>query len=119
LLELAGKFGLAWGTMQKVAWLGLLVLGLTAGCAAPTIRDGRGPSEICEVHHTIMQEMVVPAPLDNTPLPQAYVADGIRYFPHGTPEFKPSHHDKLVIYICDECVRAQEAWKRAHPGVVP
>jgi hypothetical protein len=116
VLDLGGQLGLARAMMRKFFAVALLALGLTSGCT--DIRDARGPSEYCEVHHTYMQGTVVPAPRDNTPLPPEYVEAGLRLFPHGIPEYHPSSRHKLVIYICDGCVRAQEEWKRLHPGVV-
>jgi hypothetical protein len=102
--------------MRRKAVLWLVALVLAAGCTS--IRDGRGPTDICEVHNTIMHEEVVPAPRDNDPLPAEYVEAGLRLFPHAWPKYHPSHGDKVVVYICDECVRAQEEWMRLHPGVV-
>jgi hypothetical protein len=102
--------------MRKIFAVGLLALGLTSGCT--DIRDARGPSEYCEVHHTLMQQMIVGAPRDNVPLPAEYVQTGLQFFPHGLPDYHPSSRHKLMIYVCDGCVRAQKEWKRLHPGVV-
>jgi hypothetical protein len=116
VLDLGGRMGLARAMMRKILAVGLLALGLTSGCT--DIRDARGSSEFCEVHHTLMQQMIVGAPRDNVPLPQEYVEAGLRFFPHGMPEYHASSRHKLVIYVCPDCVRAQEAWKRLNPGVV-
>ena len=97
-----------------------LVLGLIvcAGCDTP-IHDARGASELCEVHHTLMRSELVPAPKGNDPLPPDYVQAGLQFFPHAYPVYKPSKHDRLMIFICDDCVRAQMEWRRQHPGELP
>ena len=97
--------------------LGLFAAGVLAGCTS--LRDARGPSEICEVHHTFMRSVQVPGPKKGSLLPTEYVAVGVRMFPHCLPDFEPDKRHQVVIYVCDECVRAQRQWKLQHPGVVP
>jgi hypothetical protein len=46
--------------MQRTLILLSLAVGLFAGCTS--LRDARGPSEICEVHHAFMHAEEVPGP---------------------------------------------------------
>ncbi|MDB6016264.1 MAG: hypothetical protein JWR19_753 [Pedosphaera sp.] len=63
-----------------------------------------------------MNSVEVPGPKQSVPLANDYVEAGLRFFPHGYPDYVPSPRDHVVIYICDECVRAQQVWKSQHPN---
>lgn len=98
--------------MYRILTLVLLAVGIFTGCSS--VRDARGPSEICEVHHAFMHAVEVPGPKAAVQLDPAYVQAGVRYFPHCYPEYQPDRRHRVVIYLCDECVRLQNDWKRQH-----
>jgi hypothetical protein len=91
----------------------LLAMGLVlTGCYSTC--DGRGPSDMCEVHHMIMHAELV----KNRHLPQPdmdYMAARQQMFPHVEPFALPDQCDKCVVYLCEDCVKAEREWKRQHP----
>lgn len=94
--------------------LALFAAALLAGCATEKVCDARGESEICEIHHAIMETEVVKNKKE-WPMPsQAYLQARARYFRHAYPFLLPSSKDcpKCAVYICAECVRAEQEWKR-------
>ena len=103
-------------TMLKVLLPAVFFVALLSGCSSP-VRDARGQSEICEVHHAFMHAMTLPGPKSSIKLPDEYLAAEFRTFPHCMPDYPPDNRHKVLLYICDDCVRAQRAWKRDHPGV--
>src|SRR5665811_1101939 len=93
---------------------GLLAMALaSAGCH--TTCDGRGPSEICELHHSMMQTDTVKN--RNRPPPsQEYLQARVQSFRHSYPYVLPEQCDRCVVYVCPECVRLEKEWKQQHPG---
>ncbi len=105
--------------MLKNAIFAFAAITLLAGCHSAAVRDARGSSEICEIHHTFMRSIEIPGPKGKANLPPEYVAAGLREFPHCLPDYPPDRSLRIMIYACPECVRAQRAWKQQHPGVFP
>ncbi len=103
--------------MRKILAAALLTIGLLAGCTS--LRDARGPSEICEVHHAFMRSVELPGPKAGVQLPPEYIETGIKTFPHAMPDYLPDSRHRVMLFICDDCVRAQRVWKLQHPGAVP
>jgi hypothetical protein len=103
--------------MRKIFLAVPLIIGLFSGCTS--VRDARGQSEICEVHHSFMRAVTLPGPKSPIKLPEEYLAAEFKTFPHAMPDYPPDSRHKLILYICDDCVRAQRAWKHGHPGVMP
>lgn len=82
------------------------------GCKTQVV-DCRGPVDVCEIHHTFMRTEVVKN--RHRPLPsQEYVMARAHYFIHAEPFFLPEEAKKCAVYICDDCVRAEEQWKMQH-----
>ena len=90
----------------------LAVASLFFGCSAPTC-DGRGPSEICEIHHTMMGTVLVKR-TKTPPLTREYLEARAHLFIHSYPFALPEQCGSCVVYICDDCVRAEREWKRGH-----
>jgi hypothetical protein len=92
----------------------LMALGLAAtGCH--TTCDARGPSEYCEIHHTYMETRLI----INDPHPkpsQEYLEARAQSFIHSYPYFLPDKCEKVVVYVCPDCVRAEQEWRRRHPN---
>jgi hypothetical protein len=66
------------------------------------------------VHHTLMRTELV----KNRHLPPQtieYVMARQQGFPHTEPFALPDQCDKCVVYLCDDCVKAEKEWKRRHP----
>jgi hypothetical protein len=101
--------------MRLILNLGLLLGALVlAGCQSTC--DGRGPSDICEIHHTVMHAEIV----SNTKHPapsQAYLEARARGFVHAKPFYLPPQCDRCLVNICDDCVQAEQMWKQQHPGL--
>jgi hypothetical protein len=83
--------------MRKILALAALAVGLFTGCTS--LRDARGPSELCEVHHALMHTIQVPGPHGTVQLDRAYVEAGIKLFPHCYPDYPPDQRHQLVIYV--------------------
>ncbi len=45
---------------------------------------------------------------------QDYLEARVKFFPHAYPFLLPETKGKYVVYICDDCVRAEEIWKNRH-----
>src|SRR5450432_3502863 len=100
--------------MRSLLHSGLLAIMLVlTGCQ--TTCDGRGPSDICEIHHAFMHAEFV----SNTKQPppsQEYLQARSTSFIHARPFFLPAQCDKCLVNICDDCMRAEQLWKQQHPG---
>lgn len=92
----------------------LFAASLFAGCSS-TVLDARGPSEICEIHHTFMRTVEFEGrPAGDLP-DREYLAARTRLFRHSYPASLPRRfHTTYVIYLCDDCVRAEEKWRAEH-----
>jgi hypothetical protein len=101
--------------MRALLWFGLLAVMLALTGCANTTCDGRGPSEICGLHHGFMHEEMVSNP-HRPPASQEYLQARSLSFPHSYPFALPDQCDKCMVYICDDCVRAEREWRRQHPG---
>jgi hypothetical protein len=95
-------------------WLLAVALALP-GCATKNTCDGRGDSEICPVHHELMHAELVDNRKSWPQVTQEYMTVRAQHFPHAYPFWLPGQCDKCVVFICDDCVKAEEAWKRQHP----
>ena len=102
--------------MRIVILFGSFLILAVAGCTS--LSDARGPSEICEVHHAFMRAVEVPGPKGALPVTQEYLAAKAKLFPHTYLDFTPDTRNHWMIYICNDCVRAQAAWQKQHPGGV-
>ncbi len=92
-----------------VALLGIML----AGCQSEKVCDARGPDEICEIHHRMMQTVVVEN--EKKPLPsREYLQARSQGFIHSYPFLLPEGCKKCAVWICEDCVRAEEEWKRNH-----
>jgi hypothetical protein len=87
-----------------------------AGCTS--LSDARGPSEICEVHRSFMRSVEVPGPKSALPVTREYLEAKAKLFPHTYLDFTPDTRNHWMIYICDDCLKAQAAWLKQHPGAV-
>jgi len=100
--------------MRLSLWrvFGLLVLmavsPVFSGCKTP-VCDARGPSEECEIHHAFMESVEVPFVKRPEP-PMDYLQARIKYFPHAYPFALPEKCPKTMVYICDDCVKAEAEW---------
>src|SRR5579863_1931988 len=95
-----------------LVWLGA---GLLTGCSSTTyLCDARGPSDTCEIHHTLMRSVEIANNTSQTPPPGEYLEARIRSFVHSYPYFLPSQCRRCVIFLCDDCVRAEREWKQGH-----
>ncbi len=103
--------------MRNIILLGSFVILTLAGCTS--LKDARGPSEICEVHHTYMRSLNVPGPKGQLAVTMEYVEATKKLFPHTYLDYAPDDRHHWVIYVCDDCVRAKAAWERQHPESVP
>jgi hypothetical protein len=87
---------------------------LLTGCNSP-VCDGRGPSNICPIHHEYMRAEIVSN--RHLPMPsQDYMIARVQHFPHSYPFALPDQCGKCMLYICDDCVKAEKEWKLDHPG---
>jgi len=110
--------------MLRILFLATAVLGLSGCCC---LRDDRGPSNACEVHHVAMKSTTVPG-WGGCVLPSVTYADArAELFPHVYPDQvdSPWPWKRKRVYICDECLAAQNRWhnERArankHPQPTP
>jgi hypothetical protein len=93
------------GAMKRLMWI---ALALMIGCA----KDRRGPSSVCQVHHVQMRSVIIggfSATVDAGP---TYEDAHAKFFPNGCPSSSPK--ERIKIYMCDECVRAQREWLQIH-----
>ncbi len=99
----------------KLLCLSLLAVGLFTGCSTSYI-EARGESEICEIHHTFMRTEDISGMKQYDPPSREYLAARTRWFVHSYPFYLPfKPRTRFVIYICDDCVHAEQEWKRQHP----
>ena len=87
---------------------------LVTGCKS-TVCDGRGPSEMCEIHHELMEATEVDNPHMKKAPSQQYLQARVRGFIHSYPFALPEKCDKCVVWICQDCVNAEMQWKAMHP----
>lgn len=101
--------------MRKIICFGLLAVGLLTGCTT-SLMDARTPSEICEIHHTFMRTDELPGQKEINPPSEEYIRARLKGFVHSYPYYLPYRtRTKFVVYICDDCVQAEQAWKHQHP----
>jgi hypothetical protein len=92
----------------------LLASGLSTGCT--TWVDARGPSELCEVHHSAMRVEKFQGVGKTVAPTQQYIAARRKFFFHSYPFTLPRKWGRTyVIYICDDCVAAEKVWLKQHP----
>jgi hypothetical protein len=101
--------------MRKIIFLAILSLApIFAGCKSTTC-DARGPNEYCELHHQMMEEVMMDR--QNNPMPsQEYLKARVQGFRHSYPFLFPAKCDHCMFYVCPDCVRAEQEWVRRHPG---
>jgi hypothetical protein len=95
---------------------------LATGCKTGKVCDARGDMpDQCEIHNRIMRSEKFPNPHRTDPPPREYLAARYRYFRHAKPILigLPDDCKEVMVYMCDDCVRAEEQWKAAHPGLAP
>lgn len=85
---------------------------LITGCQTDKVCDARGPSEICEIHHTFMETDVVTNKKHWLMPTQEYLEARNRLFRHSRPFILPEQCKKCAVFVCEDCVRAEEEWKR-------
>jgi len=86
---------------------------LLTGCYSK-ICDLRGPLDVCQIHHEYMREALISNRHLAMPS-QEYLIARVQFFPHSYPFALPDQCDKTEVYICDDCVKAERAWRLAHP----
>lgn len=85
----------------------LIAVTLTGCCC---LHDARGPSNICEVHHTTMRSTTEPA-WGGCMLPTfPYAEARSKLFPNAGGDYIPSPWPwkRQRVSICDECLHAKE-----------
>lgn len=94
---------------------------LLCGCKTGKVCDARGDVDQCEIHHRIMRSEKFPNPHRTTPPSREYLEARMRYFRHAKPilYMLPDECKSCMVYICEDCERAEEQWRAAHPGVTP
>ena len=100
--------------MLRFAVIAVTLAGLTGCCC---VRDARGPSSDCEVHRTPMKTEVI-RDWGGCVLPTPPYAEARqKLFPHAYPDQLPSPWPwkRERIYVCPDCVRAQEEWEKHNP----
>jgi hypothetical protein len=102
--------------MRILSVICLAVVALFVGCTSDRKTcDGRGESEVCEVHHVMMQTVNVPNPRLKTQPSDQYLQDRLHGFPHSRPFALPKECKEAVVYICEQCFRTEELWRHQHP----
>lgn len=93
----------------------ILVLVLGEGCRTPGhVTDLRGASDVCAVHHVKMRSVQFPMG-SGCALPYAgYLEARDNCFPNAFPIWLNSQKDYCIIYVCDDCIRAEDVWKKSH-----
>src|SRR4030095_14388471 len=89
----------------------LLALILT-GCATRShISDVRTGSGDCEVHKITMRSVKVPSP-NGCVIPRpGWLQAREQGFPNSYPRWLNSKEDFCIVYVCDECVIAENHWR--------
>jgi hypothetical protein len=91
----------------------LLAMGLLiTGCY--TVCDDRGPSKTCEIHHVEMHAKVVTNHGPTFPPTKEYFGARPALFAHTYPVILPDQCKRYIVYLCDDCVRAEQEWKKQH-----
>jgi len=96
--------------MLRVLCLATALAGLSGCCC---LRDERGLSNICEVHPVAMKTTTVPG-WGGCVLPTTTYAEArSKLFPNTYPDQlnSPWPWKRKRVYICSECVAAQQTWK--------
>jgi hypothetical protein len=96
--------------MWRSILLAMAVIGLSGCCC---LRDDRGPSNVCEVHHVAMESTTVPG-WGGCKLPtRTYANARSNLFPNTYPHQlnSPWPWKRERVYICAECVEAQKRWE--------
>jgi len=91
------------------------------GCKSGKVCDLRMDSETCEIHHLYMHSEKYPNPHLTIPPSQDYVMARTRGFIHAKPTLYglPDTCKTAMVYICDDCVRAEHEWRLMHPDEGP
>ena len=89
---------------------------LAAGCR--TTCDGRTESEECAVHNVWMRTVVVDNGKPPPQPPAEYLLAEHDLFPHSYPYVLPDKCKSCTVYICDDCVKAEQRWRAQH-GMPP
>src|ERR1700719_2301952 len=109
--------------MRATIFSFLLVAGaLFSGCSTGKVCDlRREGGEVCGIHHLYMHSEKFPNPHRTVSPSQEYLMARTRGFIHAKPTLfmLPDDCKSCVVYICDDCVHAEEQWKAAHPGMAP
>ena len=101
----------------------VVMLGLV-GCHSRTEDHTRGVSDICELHHSQMTKTNVPIQYGMIGYSQwalAFKAASTNSFPHAEDQVMggcmvgSDSPRQAVIYVCAQCLRAQEQWISEHP----
>lgn len=81
----------------------------------------REGGEFCEIHHIYMRTEKYPNPHRTIPPSPQYLEARTKYFVHAKPTLYmlPDECKSCVVYICEDCERAQREWLAAHPGEGP
>jgi hypothetical protein len=114
-----GSGGLVWSWATLGCALRVLSITLTAmvltGCCC--LRDARGPSDTCEVHHTAMKTASVPGWGGCRYATTTYAEARPKLFPHTYPFRMPSPWPwkRERISLCDDCIGAEQEWGKAQP----
>ncbi len=89
-----------------------------SGCETGKVCDlRREAGEVCEIHHLYMHAEKYPNPHRTISPSQEYLVARTRLFTHAKPTLYllPDECKYAMVYVCDECVRAEREWKTAHP----
>lgn len=101
--------------MRTLLCLGLLAVTLLTSCST-SLMDARTPSEICEIHHAFMRTTEVSGQKEFNPPSEEYIQARLKGFVHSYPYYLPYRaKTRFVVYLCDDCVRAEKEWKHQHP----
>src|ERR1041385_1220021 len=95
---------------------------ILAGCAMWKKDLTRGVSPTCEVHATLMTKTnvsILYGLLGQNEWNRAYVAAKQKSFPHVDDDVEGGciigRAKEAIIYICPQCLRAQQQWLSEHP----
>jgi hypothetical protein len=111
--------------MKLIVFLLFLVMFALVGCHSRTEDHTRGVSGICELHHSQMTKTNVPIRYGLMGYSQwalAFQAASTNNFPHADDEVLggclvgSDSPTQAVIYVCAQCLRAQEQWISEHPS---